>query len=238
MLVFTILLTVKLLSRMIFYSNEAISIFELSAMIIIDIISVLLFGFAYAVILLALLTFFWNLLFYLSIQIVCPRRLRVVSVFVFILIYLVFSMSDFSGSFNGSYYLAFFRFLYSSEILAEVLFSKLHQNLFILIGFIFCISESSWIIGYFLRQVKAGFDSDMLTSTNLGRLIGILERILIYAFTLMANPVAIGFVISAKGIARFSKLDSQIFAEYFLVGTLLSVISAGLIGLIIRAYIF
>jgi hypothetical protein len=46
---------------------------------------------------------------------------------------------------------------------------------------------------------------------------------------------AVGFVIAAKTMARFKVLDNRDFAEYFLVGTFLSLLSAGVITLFIRA---
>lgn len=58
---------------------------------------------------------------------------------------------------------------------------------------------------------------------NAGSLIGIFERLIIL-FMLSANQFgAIGFVLTAKSVARYNKIseDSQ-FAEYYLLGTLLS----------------
>lgn len=46
---------------------------------------------------------------------------------------------------------------------------------------------------------------------------------------------AIGFVLTAKSVARFRKLEhDQTFAERYLVGTLTSVIVAGASGLLLR----
>ncbi len=57
---------------------------------------------------------------------------------------------------------------------------------------------------------------------GVGRMIGILERILIIGFALVSQYGAIGFVLTAKSIARFEELKNRSFAEYYLVGTLMS----------------
>jgi hypothetical protein len=68
-----------------------------------------------------------------------------------------------------------------------------------------------------------------------GELIGILERLLILTFVIAQNYEAVAFAVAAKSIARFSALDDKDFAEYYLIGTLLSVIVAVAVGLIIVA---
>lgn len=66
---------------------------------------------------------------------------------------------------------------------------------------------------------------------NTGRVIGILERWLMYIVVLSTDSLeAIAFIIAAKGLARMKQLDDKVFAEYMLIGTLLSMISAVLVG--------
>lgn len=66
---------------------------------------------------------------------------------------------------------------------------------------------------------------------NTGRVIGILERWLMYLVMLSTNNLgAIAFIIAAKGLARMKQLDDKVFAEYMLIGTLLSMLSAVLVG--------
>lgn len=58
---------------------------------------------------------------------------------------------------------------------------------------------------------------------NGGRLIGQLERALIFLFVMIGQPVGIGFLVAAKSILRFGEArDDQKLAEYVLIGTLLS----------------
>lgn len=58
---------------------------------------------------------------------------------------------------------------------------------------------------------------------NAGALIGILERLIILLFLSVGQYSAIGFVLTAKSIARYNKIaDDPMFSEYYLLGTLLS----------------
>lgn len=66
-----------------------------------------------------------------------------------------------------------------------------------------------------------------------GRMIGILERILILTLLLVGQWGVVGFVLAAKSIARFDQLKDQAFAEYYLIGTLLSVLFAIGTGLLL-----
>ena len=72
------------------------------------------------------------------------------------------------------------------------------------------------------------------TDPGAGRWIGILERIIVVILVLLNASSAIGFVLTAKSIARFKQLeDNKGFAEHYLIGTLLSVsIALGIVLLI------
>ncbi|MHB1688520.1 MAG: hypothetical protein ACYCVH_14300 [Ignavibacteriaceae bacterium] len=72
---------------------------------------------------------------------------------------------------------------------------------------------------------------------NAGRIIGMLERIIIYFFVLDGQYAAIGFIIAAKGFTRFKALDDQRFAEYVLIGTFISSLSAILVAVMIKKLI-
>lgn len=63
-----------------------------------------------------------------------------------------------------------------------------------------------------------------------GRLIGILERALVLTLVLLGQYGALGFVVAAKALARFRGLDDRDFAEYFLIGTLASLLHAVVVG--------
>ena len=62
---------------------------------------------------------------------------------------------------------------------------------------------------------------------NAGRIIGILERWLMYSVLVTSQDyTVIAIVIAAKGFARFRELDKREFAEYVLIGTLTSTLIA------------
>ena len=72
---------------------------------------------------------------------------------------------------------------------------------------------------------------------NAGFIIGVLERLLILSL-LMANQYgAIGFVFTAKSVARYAEINNKrLEAEYYLIGTHLSLVSVGLIMLLMQMY--
>ncbi len=57
---------------------------------------------------------------------------------------------------------------------------------------------------------------------RVGRMIGNLERVLLASLAYLGEFGAIGFVLAAKSVARFKALEDRGFAEYYLLGTLLS----------------
>jgi hypothetical protein len=67
-----------------------------------------------------------------------------------------------------------------------------------------------------------------------GRTIGVLERAITLTLLLLDQFGALGLVIAAKSIARFKALEDRDFAEYFLIGTLASVLLALLGGIAVR----
>lgn len=66
-----------------------------------------------------------------------------------------------------------------------------------------------------------------------GRLIGILERTLMLALILYGQWAAIALLITAKSIARFEEIKVRKFAEYYLVGTLASLLVALVVGFVV-----
>lgn len=67
-----------------------------------------------------------------------------------------------------------------------------------------------------------------------GKWIGICERVLILTFVLMHQYTAIGFLMTAKSILRFSEKETntQLKTEYVLVGTLVSFTSSAILGVL------
>lgn len=67
-----------------------------------------------------------------------------------------------------------------------------------------------------------------------GKYIGYAERIIVIILTIAGAYEAIAFIIAAKSIARFKQLDDRNWAEYFLLGTLTSIVLGMIIGLIAK----
>lgn len=60
---------------------------------------------------------------------------------------------------------------------------------------------------------------------NTGRVIGMIERTIMLIFLAIGQYSSVGLVLTAKSIARYDKISKeQDFAEYYLLGTLLSTI--------------
>ncbi len=72
---------------------------------------------------------------------------------------------------------------------------------------------------------------------NMGQIIGVLERMLLLTFILIDQWGALGLVLAAKSIARYKDLEIKNFGEYYLIGTLASVLIAAASGLLAKALI-
>lgn len=71
-----------------------------------------------------------------------------------------------------------------------------------------------------------------------GRIIGILERLILSLVVAFGSFSALAFLVGAKGLIRSKEFDGQEgrdFTEYFIAGTLLSVLLAIVTGLTIRS---
>jgi len=68
-----------------------------------------------------------------------------------------------------------------------------------------------------------------------GRIIGILERMFALTLVLLNHWEALGFLVAAKALARFKDLEHRAHAEYYLVGTLVSLLGATLTAIALRA---
>lgn len=95
-------------------------------------------------------------------------------------------------------------------------------------GSLFLTQEANYWIRVVLQRIDRAPQKDGATDEaefNAGRVIGILERNLIFLVLILANSyAAVGFIIAAKGFARFKQMDERNFAEYILIGTLASML--------------
>lgn len=95
---------------------------------------------------------------------------------------------------------------------------------------------AGWLIRLLLAPLEPGsVEEGRVELSNAGLYIGWLERLLVLFAVVARSPEAVGFLVAAKSIVRFPSLEHRPFAEYFLIGTLLSVIVAVVGGLVLRA---
>ena len=85
--------------------------------------------------------------------------------------------------------------------------------------------------GYLVRSMTRSLTENMpapegedkAALRNAGLYIGWLERFLVLTALLVQSPAMVGLSLTGKSIARLGELKGPKFAEYFLIGTLLSV---------------
>lgn len=74
--------------------------------------------------------------------------------------------------------------------------------------------------------------------SNAGMYIGWLERFMVLTALLLHSPATVGLIIAAKSIARYPQFHREQFAEYFLIGTLLSICAAFVGGVVLMKVFF
>ncbi|MFA9397626.1 MAG: DUF3307 domain-containing protein [Clostridiaceae bacterium] len=77
-------------------------------------------------------------------------------------------------------------------------------------------------------------DVDVKMDNNAGRFIGTIERIIMLIFLAIGQYSAIGLVLTAKSIARYDRISKEKdFAEYYLLGTLISTVVVIVVSFIV-----
>jgi hypothetical protein len=105
-------------------------------------------------------------------------------------------------------------------------------------GFIFVTSPAGILIGQLTGQWSSKIDDSDNSLAHAGKWIGIAERIIVLILVLQNQYSAIGLLVAAKGIIRFNEKDRQeVKTEYLVIGTLLSIGTAIVTGLFIKAVI-
>ncbi len=99
--------------------------------------------------------------------------------------------------------------------------------LLLLVVYVFVIFGGGYfirvLIGPLWREEPGQETKEHEEVINAGLYIGWLERFLVLTALFLQSPATVGFILAAKSIARYPELKSVRFAEYFLIGTLLSV---------------
>ena len=102
-----------------------------------------------------------------------------------------------------------------------------YENFKIIILYISVFSIIFEPASVFIRKLFTSISSKTYPKANLeelkaGNIIGKLERIIIAILLLNNQFGVIGFVLTAKSIARFKQMENRDFAEKYLIGTLTS----------------
>jgi len=99
-----------------------------------------------------------------------------------------------------------------------------------------------WLLKPFQKQLNKRFRPNSLRPVSGlkegGRIIGYLERLLIYVFILSGQFAGVGFLVAAKSIFRFGELkesENRKQAEYIIIGTFTSFLLAILVSLGVQA---
>lgn len=95
------------------------------------------------------------------------------------------------------------------------------QIALVLCGLITATMAGGVAVGHLMAQFKFAAQPDGLEYA--GRMIGVMERGLIFLMVMIGEPSGIGFLIAAKSILRFDTVSrDQKMSEYVIIGTLAS----------------
>lgn len=100
------------------------------------------------------------------------------------------------------------------------------------VALIVCWKPANIFIKLMLKHYSVNMPADNASGFNAGALIGTIERWLILLFVCLGRYDALGLLIAAKSIIRFSEKDTAK-TEYVLAGTLLSIFIAVLAGMMV-----
>ncbi len=112
--------------------------------------------------------------------------------------------------------------------------------LLIMLGYLFILKESTLFIRLVLNSIPVAPETDTPQKQkddielDRGKIIGILERSFYYFLILSNNFGGIAIIIALKSLARFKRLEEKEFAQYFLIGSLLSLAAAAVPAALIR----
>jgi hypothetical protein len=124
----------------------------------------------------------------------------------------------------------------NNAIFIEYSSQAIKKGIIYIFGILALINEINHIIRYILKLIGTEpqhhqssdnleeFETDTTDQQELyrGKIIGVIERILFFFIVVTNHYGSIGFILIAKGFTRYKKLNDKSFAEYVLIGTLLS----------------
>ena len=108
-------------------------------------------------------------------------------------------------------------------------------------GLVFLTKPFSFVVQLSLQNYTKEFAKKEKQSGlgNAGEWIGIMERLLVFVFVLLGQFAGVGFLLAAKSVFRFGDMRLQKdrkLTEYIMLGSLLSIGAAMLVGLLVKAF--
>jgi hypothetical protein len=126
----------------------------------------------------------------------------------------------------------YFIFLHTEDVVAAWDLINTQKILIIITAYVFVSFPAGILIGQLTKKWREQI-ADAPTLGNAGKWIGIIERIVILTLVFTHQYEAIGLLIAAKSLLRFSEANRpEIKTEYLLIGTLISITIAILTGLV------
>ena len=107
----------------------------------------------------------------------------------------------------------------------QTLFPFYTKALLLLSGAILCVRVGGFWVGKAVAPFQQALDRTSEGLPNAGRLIGQLERAVIFLLVLAGEPQGVGFLVTAKSILRIGEIKEpgqRKEAEYIIIGTLMS----------------
>jgi hypothetical protein len=119
--------------------------------------------------------------------------------------------------------------------------SNVRNAMIVIIGGIIIVYEGNILVVLLLKRISLFADKKeakvIKRNEGMGKWIGYLERTIVYILIITGNFSTIGFVIAVKALSRFKELENKEFAEYFIVGTMASMIITIVISLFVKSVI-
>lgn len=142
----------------------------------------------------------------------------------------VFGIFDRAIYFNNFFLKIFQAGAHHNALLSHLTAREFKQTIVTLFALLILVNEANNLIRYILGLIKAEPQIQVVPATvqvdvqqlHRGKVIGVIERILFFFFVITGNYTLIAFILTAKGFTRYKELDDKNFAEYVLIGTLLS----------------
>jgi hypothetical protein len=135
----------------------------------------------------------------------------------------------------------YFIFLNVDDVVSAWDLINTKHALIIITAYVFVTFPAGILIGQLTKKWREQI-ADAPTLGNAGKWIGIIVRLVILTLVFNHQYEAIGLLIAAKSLLRFSEANRpEIKTEYLLIGTLISItvaILAGLIALKLQAFDF